>query len=105
MTDLPSGKVDSLRIAALLDGELLPVEREALLAALAAAGMDYEVFVDTAAVLVEAESRRVPSWRTWPRRANRARAPRCKASIPCLDGGFRLAMTSNFSASLYRYLV
>jgi hypothetical protein len=47
----------------------VPVEREVLLAVLAAAGIDYEVFADTAAVLVEAEPRPRSGWRTWLRRA------------------------------------
>lgn len=67
MTGPPGGEIDSQRIAALLDGQLLPAERESLLAALAAAGIDYKVFADTAAVLVEAELRCGPSWRTWRR--------------------------------------
>lgn len=46
---------DDERLAALLDGRLEGPERDELLAYLAAAGEDYEVLVDTAAILREAE--------------------------------------------------
>jgi hypothetical protein len=49
VTDPPGGEIDSQRGRRIPRWQLLSIEREALLAALAAAGIDYEVFADTVA--------------------------------------------------------